>query len=72
MAASLAPAPWAPSRGRRFSMRLRARALFLIEQYLLLAARKGGGNEPGPAGRVRDSAPALSAAKAENFEQVTL
>lgn len=64
MAASLAPAPWAPSRGRRFSMRLRA--LLLTEQYLLLTARKGGSSKPRPAGRVRDSAPALSAAKALN------
>lgn len=46
--------------------RARAPALFLIEQYLLLAARKGGSNEPGPAERVRDSARALSAAKALN------
>lgn len=64
MAASLAPAPWTPSRGWRFSTRLRA--LLLIEQYLLLAARKGGSSKPRPAERVRDSAPALSAAKALN------
>lgn len=46
--------------------RARAPALLLIEQYLLLAVREGGSSEPRPAGRVRDLAPALSAAKALN------
>lgn len=46
--------------------RARAPALLLTEQDLLLTARKGGSSKPRPAGRVRDSAPALSAAKALN------